>query len=56
MKSISGAIVVLAGCLLTAGAVIGSSGDTQTFMILCGLFVTVVGLAGWIGSMVGGFD
>lgn len=48
MKAISSSIVVLAGAVLIAGGAAVSHGDTQTFVIIVGCLLGMLGLGTWI--------
>lgn len=48
MKSISAAIVILAGTLCFAAGAFVKHGDTSTFVMLVGGVVALIGLWGWV--------
>jgi hypothetical protein len=53
MKSISAAIVVLAGTATLVAGAFHPHGDTKLFVCGVGVFVGVVGLIGWARSLRG---
>ena len=54
MKSISSAIVVLAGSLVFVGGAFHQHPDTQMVVCGVGLLVGIAGLVGWVRAMTAG--
>jgi hypothetical protein len=56
MKSISASIVALSGAVLLSAGAVNNYNDASGLVAIFGFLVSVAGLAGWIGAMIGKFN
>ena len=53
MKLLSSSVIVLAGAIILSGAAQAERGETGFVLMSTGFLVSLMGLGGWCGSLVG---